>query len=83
MSYIILRGCWCHIAVQNIHAPTVDKIDNCPSYYNMKDSFCEELEHVFDKFPKHHMKVLLGNISAKVVVVVVVVVVMASVASFW
>jgi hypothetical protein len=26
------------------HVPTEDKIDD------MKDSFCEELEHVFDKF---------------------------------
>jgi hypothetical protein len=47
MSYIILRGRWCHI-VLNIHAPTQDKIDN------VKDSFCEELERVFDKFPKYH-----------------------------
>jgi hypothetical protein len=28
MSYIILRGYWFHITVLNIHAPTVDKIDN-------------------------------------------------------
>jgi hypothetical protein len=32
MSYIILRGCWCHI-VLNVHAPTEDKTDN------VKDSF--------------------------------------------
>jgi hypothetical protein len=48
MSYIILRGLWCH-TVLNVHAPTEDKID-------VKDSFYEELEHVFDKFPKYHMK---------------------------
>jgi hypothetical protein len=46
MSYIILRGCWCHIIVLNIHAPTEDKTDD------VKDSFYEELERVFDKFPK-------------------------------
>jgi hypothetical protein len=46
MSYIILRGSWCDIIVLNVHAPTEDKIDD------VKDSFCEELEHVFDKFPK-------------------------------
>jgi hypothetical protein len=28
MSYIILRGRWCHIIVLNIHSPTVDKIDD-------------------------------------------------------
>jgi hypothetical protein len=47
MSYIILRGRWCHIIV-------------------VKDSFYEELERVFDKFPKYHMKILLGDFNAKV-----------------
>jgi hypothetical protein len=32
----------------------------------MKDSFCDELERVFDKFPKYYMENLLGNINAKV-----------------
>jgi hypothetical protein len=32
----------------------------------VKDSFYEELERVFDKFPKYHTKVLLGDFSAKV-----------------
>jgi hypothetical protein len=53
MSYIILRGCWSHITVLNIHVPTKNKTDD------VKDSFYEELEHVFDKFPKYHMKILL------------------------
>jgi hypothetical protein len=26
MSYIILRGCWCHIIVLNVHARTEDKL---------------------------------------------------------
>jgi hypothetical protein len=51
MSYII---------VLNVHAPTEDKTDE------VKDSFYEELERVFDKFPKYHMKTLLGNLNAKV-----------------
>jgi hypothetical protein len=34
MSYIILRGRWCHIVVLNVHAPTEDKIDYVKgSYY--------------------------------------------------
>jgi hypothetical protein len=41
MSYIILRGSWCHIIVLNVHAPTEDKTD-------VKDSFYEELERMFD-----------------------------------
>jgi hypothetical protein len=60
MSYIILRGRWYHIIVLNFHAPTEDKTDD------MTDSFYEELECVFDKFPKYHMKILLGDFNAKV-----------------
>jgi hypothetical protein len=33
---------------------------------DLNDSFHEELEHVFDKFPKYHMKILLGEFNAKV-----------------
>jgi hypothetical protein len=60
MSYIILRGCCCHIIVLNVHAPTEDKTDD------VKDSTYEELEGVFDKFPKYHMKILLGDFNAKI-----------------
>ena len=31
----------------------------------MKDSFYEELEEVFDHFPKYYMKILLGIFNAK------------------
>jgi hypothetical protein len=60
MSHIILRCHWCHIIVLNVHAPTGDKTDE------VKDSFYEELERVFDKFPKYHMKILLEDFNAKV-----------------
>jgi hypothetical protein len=50
VSYIILRGRWCDIIVLNVHAPTEDKIDD------MKISFCDELERVFDNFSKCYMK---------------------------
>jgi hypothetical protein len=60
MSYIILRGCWCHIIVLNVHDPTEEKIED------VKDSLYEELECVFGKFPKYHRKILLGDVSAKV-----------------
>jgi hypothetical protein len=30
-----------------------------------KDSFYEELDGVFDQFPKYHMKFLLGDFNAK------------------
>jgi exonuclease III len=58
MSYIILRGRSYHIIVLNVHAPTEDKTDG------VKDS--EELERIFDKFPKYHMKILLGDLNAKI-----------------
>jgi hypothetical protein len=48
MSYIILRSLWFHIIVLNVHALTEDKID-------VNDSFYEELECIFNKFPKYHM----------------------------
>jgi hypothetical protein len=60
MSYIILRSRWCDFIVLNVHDSAEDRIDN------MKDRFYKELEYVFDKFPKYHMKVLLGNFNAKV-----------------
>jgi hypothetical protein len=60
IAYIILRGRWCNIIVPNVHAPTEDKIDD------LKDRLYEELEQVFDKFPKYHMKILLGDFNAKV-----------------
>jgi exonuclease III len=45
-SYIILRGRWCNIILLNVHAPTEDKIDD------IEGRFYEELEEVFDKFPR-------------------------------
>jgi hypothetical protein len=43
-----------------VHAPSEEKSDDS------KDSVFEELEKVFDHFPKDHMKILLGNFNAKV-----------------
>jgi hypothetical protein len=63
-SYLAQENTCCiiqyHIIVLNVHAPTEDKTDD------VKDSFHEELEHVFDKFPKCHMKILLGDFNSKV-----------------
>jgi hypothetical protein len=60
MSYLILRGYWHDIIVLNASTYTEDKIDD------VKDSLCEELECVFDKFPKYHKEILLGDFNAKV-----------------
>ena len=53
VSYIVLRGRWCNIIVLSVHAPIEEKGDE------LKDSFYEELEQVFDHFPKYHLKILL------------------------
>jgi hypothetical protein len=62
MLYIIfkLRGHWCDIIVLNVHAATEDTI------IDLKDRFYEEMEHILNKFPKYHMKILLGDFIAKV-----------------
>jgi len=56
----VLRGRWRNIIVVNVHVPSEEKCDES------KDSFYEELEQVFDHFPKYHIKMLLGDFNAKV-----------------
>ena len=62
VSYIlvVLSGCWCNIIVLNVHAPSEEKHDDS------KDSFYNEIKQVFYRFPKYHMKILLGDFNAKV-----------------
>jgi exonuclease III len=60
MLYKTLKGSLCDITVLNVHAPTGDKDDV------IKVNFYEELEQVFDQFPRYHMKILLGDFNAKV-----------------
>jgi hypothetical protein len=55
-----MRGRWSNIIVLNVHETSEEKNDDS------KDSFYEELEEDFDRFPKYHMKILLGVINAKV-----------------
>jgi hypothetical protein len=49
-----------HTIFLTVHAPTEDKTDD------MKNSFYEETDRVFDKFPKWHTKIFLGDFNAKV-----------------
>jgi len=55
----VLRGRWRNIIVVNVQAPSEEKSDES------KDSFYEELEQVFNHFPKYHMKILLRNFNVK------------------
>jgi exonuclease III len=50
MSYIILRGRWCHIYVLNVDAPCEDKGDE------VKGRFFGEQGRVFDQFPRMILK---------------------------
>ena len=59
LSYIVLRGLWSNTIVLNVHAPTERKNDDS------KDSFYQELEQVFEHFPKYHMNIQLGDFNAK------------------
>jgi endonuclease/exonuclease/phosphatase family metal-dependent hydrolase len=43
-----------------VHAPAEDKDDD------IKDNFHEQLEQIFDHFPRYHMKILLGDFDAKI-----------------
>jgi hypothetical protein len=55
-----MRDGWYDIFVPHVHAPTDYKTDYT------KYSFCEELECVFDQFPKYRLNMFLGDINAKV-----------------
>jgi len=59
MSYIVPRGCWCDINVLSVHAASEEKSDDS------ENSLCEELEKVFDHFPKYHVKILCRDFNAK------------------
>jgi exonuclease III len=60
ISYITLKGHWCHIIVLNVHGPTEDEDDD------IKDSFYEEPEQVFDQVPRYHMKILMGDFNLNI-----------------
>ena len=49
----------CNISVLCLHALSDEKSNDSI------DSFYEELDHVFDNFPKYHMKIMLGDYNAK------------------
>jgi hypothetical protein len=59
MSYIILRGCWCHIFLPKLMFKQ-HKIED------VKVSFYKTLECVFSNFLKYNMKILIGDFDAKV-----------------
>jgi exonuclease III len=55
MLYITLKGSLCDIIVLNVYVPTEDKDDD------IKASFYEELEQVFDLLSRYRMKIMWGG----------------------
>jgi len=51
----VLKVPWCNILVLNVLAPSEEKSDDS------EDIICKELERVFIHFPKHYIKILLGD----------------------
>jgi hypothetical protein len=60
MSYTVLSRCWCNIIDRNMNTPSQEKSDD------LKDGFYEEIEQDFGHFRKYDMKILLGDLKAKV-----------------
>ena len=58
MAYRVIRGRWCNIIVLTVKPPSKEKCDDSKKKV-------EELQQVFDHFPKHYKKILLGNFNAK------------------
>jgi hypothetical protein len=42
-----------------VHATSEEKSDD------LKEDFYEELQQIFDHFPRHHMKIVLGDFMQK------------------
>ena len=59
MSYVVLEACWCNIIFLNMHTPSDEKSDDSKTVY------IGELEQVVYHFLKYHMKILLGDVKAK------------------
>ncbi|XP_008179458.1 craniofacial development protein 2-like [Acyrthosiphon pisum] len=60
ICYIILKGKYFDIAVISCYGPTEEKEDK------KKDKFYEELAEVYDRLPRHSIKIFLGNFNAKI-----------------
>ncbi|PSN38555.1 hypothetical protein C0J52_14819 [Blattella germanica] len=60
ISYIILKGKRHDFIIVNVYGPTEASDDT------IKDEFYEELESVFDRLSRYHMKIVLGDFNAKV-----------------
>jgi len=59
MLYILLTDYWCIIITLNVRV-TSEQESNDSNY-----SFYEDLEQFFHNFPNYHIKIMLGDLKAK------------------
>jgi hypothetical protein len=52
--------------IQVVQRLSIDSFSTGNKIDDVKDNFYVELEHVFDKFPKYHMKIFLRDFIARV-----------------
>jgi hypothetical protein len=60
MCWLRIRGKFFNYSIINTHAPTEDKPDI------EKDVFYDELENMHDTCPKHDVKLIIGDLNAKI-----------------
>lgn len=60
MSCLRIKGKFFNISLINAHAPTENKEDK------HKDQFYDELECVYDRCPRNDIKIIIGDLNAKI-----------------
>lgn len=60
ICYILLNRTFFNIAVIFYYSPTEENEDE------KKNKFYKELEEVYDRLPRHSIKILLGDFNAKI-----------------
>ncbi|XP_071573135.1 craniofacial development protein 2-like [Temnothorax nylanderi] len=60
LSVLRIKGRFFNISLINVHAPTEDKSDV------EKDEFYSALEDAYDKCPKNDIKIIVGDLNAKI-----------------
>lgn len=55
MSYLRIIGKFSNISFINVHVRTEDENDD------IKDQFCDKLDSVYDRCPRHDNKIIIGD----------------------
>jgi exonuclease III len=60
MCYLRMKGKFFNTTIFCVHAPTEEKDEK------IKNSFCDRLDRTYQKMPKHDVKIIIGDMNAKV-----------------